>query len=550
MVNYDIEDTLDSSLERVSVRDFVHKELNHFAVYDTQRSVPHVMDGLKPSQRKILYAAFKRNLVKEIKVAQLAGYVSEHSGYHHGEQSLNMAIIGMAQDFVGSNNLHLLMPNGQFGTRLQGGKDAASPRYIFTCLNPLTNLLFHPDDRSPHLLKYLDDDGFPIEPVHYVPVLPVGLLNGAQGIGTGYSTSVPAFNPLDVCDAFVGRLKGVLKAQLKAQGEAMEVDSTLSPFPTLHPWYSGFTGTMVQLTDTTYLVKGKYRIPQPNKVVVFELPVGTWTEDYKSFLDTCLVDYTPPKKKARSGATKTASAKRKRTFPGFLKNYTSHCTESTVTFELDIKPDVFQKWMKTKSDDPNVDMFEKNLRLTSKVSLTNMHFFDETNSIHKYNSATDILETFYTVRLHYYGKRKAHKLGVLQHELNILTYKVKFIEAVIADEIAVAKQSKCELEDTLQTLQYPTFITSESQKTANYNYLLQMPIYTLTTDTLAALRKQADDKQLAHTTLSDTTLEALWHTDLTAFRTEYVKAVKKADAEADKQAKATAKAQKKKKQKT
>ena len=117
-----------------------------------QRSIPSLVDGMKPGQRKILFACFKRKLKAEIKVAQLAGYVAEHSAYHHGEQSLAMTIVNMAQDFVGSNNINVLMPSGQFGTRLQGGADAASPRYIFTYLSPLTRTLF--DESDDAILKY------------------------------------------------------------------------------------------------------------------------------------------------------------------------------------------------------------------------------------------------------------------------------------------------------------------------------------------------------------------------------------------------------------
>lgn len=124
------------------------------------RSIPSLMDGLKPSQRKILYACFKRNLKNEIKVAQLAGYVAEHSAYHHGEMSLCSTIISMAQNFVGSNNLNLLEPIGQFGTRHQNGKDHASARYIFTCLNGLTRYLFNEADD--HIVEYLEEDNFSI----------------------------------------------------------------------------------------------------------------------------------------------------------------------------------------------------------------------------------------------------------------------------------------------------------------------------------------------------------------------------------------------------
>jgi DNA topoisomerase II len=153
---------LDHSADRISYADFVHKELILFSRADLERSIPSVVDGLKPGQRKILYACFKRNLKNDIKVAQLAGYVAEHSAYHHGEQSLAGTILGLAQDFVGSNNINLLVPQGQFGTRLQGGKDAASARYIFTRLAPLTRHLFNEADDA--LLSYLNEEGQTIEP--------------------------------------------------------------------------------------------------------------------------------------------------------------------------------------------------------------------------------------------------------------------------------------------------------------------------------------------------------------------------------------------------
>merc|ERR1712185_27906 len=187
---------VDYAVDAMTYDAFINKELILFSVADNQRSIPSIMDGFKPAQRKVLYACFKRKLRKEIKVAQLSGYVSEHSAYHHGEASLAGTIVNMAQDFVGSNNINLLYPSGQFGTRLMGGKDAASPRYIFTRLEPIARMLFHPDDDA--LLEFLDDDGQSIEPAWYAPVLPLVLVNGADGIGTGWSTSVPNYNPADI----------------------------------------------------------------------------------------------------------------------------------------------------------------------------------------------------------------------------------------------------------------------------------------------------------------------------------------------------------------
>merc|ERR1711871_412095 len=190
--NYNRKDYLNTDNQLVPYEEFVNREMKHFSKYDNDRSIPNLVDGLKLSLRKILYSAFKKNLNKEIKVAQFSGYVSEHSGYHHGEASLNAAIVGLAQNFVGSNNINLFQPNGQFGTRLQGGKDSASERYIFTQLNKITRYIFRQEDDP--ILSYLDDDGLSVEPIYYVPIIPMVLINGSKGIGTGFSTDILSYN--------------------------------------------------------------------------------------------------------------------------------------------------------------------------------------------------------------------------------------------------------------------------------------------------------------------------------------------------------------------
>ncbi|XVE99509.1 hypothetical protein REPUB_Repub03eG0205100 [Reevesia pubescens] len=214
---------LDQNQKLINYSHFINKELILFSMADLQRSIPSMVDGLKPGQRKILFCSFKRNFVKEAKVAQFIGYVSEHSAYHHGEASLNSTIVGMAQDFVGSNNINLLYPGGQFGTRNQGGKDAASARYIFTHPSPITRYLFPKDDDG--LLDYLNEDGQSIEPTWYVPIIPMVLFNGSEGIGTGWSSYVPNYNPKDI----------VTNVRRLLNGEQMEP---------MHPWYRGFKGTI------------------------------------------------------------------------------------------------------------------------------------------------------------------------------------------------------------------------------------------------------------------------------------------------------------------
>ncbi|MEW5319559.1 MAG: hypothetical protein WDW38_010704 [Sanguina aurantia] len=259
---------LDHSATHITYTDFINKELILFSRADLERSIPSMVDGLKPGQRKILYAAFKRNLKKDIKVAQLAAYVSEHSAYHHGETSLATTIVNLAQDFVGSNNINLLQPSGQFGTRLQGGKDAASARYIYTRLAPMTRNLFHESDDA--LLDYLNEEGQSIEPTWYIPLLPMVLVNGAEGIGTGWSTTIPNYNPADI----VTNLKRLMAGEEQVP---------------MHPWYRGFKGFIEEADSKTgarsYRCSGIVTQVSDLKVEITELPVRKWTQDYKEYLE-------------------------------------------------------------------------------------------------------------------------------------------------------------------------------------------------------------------------------------------------------------------------
>ena len=240
LANYNRDLYLDTNLPVILYEKFIAEELVHFSQKDCERSIPNDVDGLKTSQRKILYTCFKRRLTSEVKVAQLGGSVSEMSRYHHGEQSLYGAIINLAQDFCGSNNLNLLLPNGQFGTRLQGGNDAASERYICTQLNPLTRYLF-PEADDP-ILTYLEDDGTPVEPLHYVPIIPLFLVNGSKGIGTGFSTDILSYNPLELIDYLSKVLGAAADPVGAAEGAPDGVPfTTVEPFvPT--PYYEHFTG--------------------------------------------------------------------------------------------------------------------------------------------------------------------------------------------------------------------------------------------------------------------------------------------------------------------
>ena len=270
--NADENSYVDHTQPSLTYKEFINRELVAYSRYDLHRMIPHIMDGLKPSQRKVLFSCFKKRLTKDIKVAQLSGYISEHAAYHHGEMSLQTTIVNMAQDFVGSNNIALLFPSGQFGTRLAGGNDAASARYIFTRLQSYTRKIFHPDDDP--ILDYLDEEGQRIEPKHYIPVIPLVLVNGGEGIGTGWSTYIPNYNPRDI----INQVRKFLAAGEKGIKDVV-------------PWYRGYKGGIQVNSEGkvgSYDTWGVIEKKDSTTVEIMELPIKMWTQKYKEKLQNWL----------------------------------------------------------------------------------------------------------------------------------------------------------------------------------------------------------------------------------------------------------------------
>ena len=391
--NYNASVDLDYT-SSVSLHDVIHKNLIHFSIDDLGRSIPHMMDGLKTSQRKIIFTCFKRNLIKEIKVAQLAGSVSELSGYHHGEKSLEDAIVGMAQNFVGSNNINLLMPNGNFGGRLANGKDAAASRYIFTQLSPETMKIFDRQDLP--LLNYLEDDGMVVEPSFYVPTLPMILINGAQGIGTGFSTFVPSYNPDDIRENILKLMAG----------------KTISE---MAPWYNGFKGTIEKIEEHKYETRGKYQLKGRN-VIVTELPIGISITQYKEKIQNMDIHV----------------------------NNLSDGEKVHLEFKIDLQ------LLKKLEKDPFTT-----LKLKSTLNTSNIHLFNQKGQIQKYNSVGEILKEYYTIRLEYYLKRKQHLLKQWNTEVMYLQAKVDFIRAVNLKKIHMRKQTEEQVKSYLEQEKYP-----------------------------------------------------------------------------------------------
>mmetsp|Transcript_21683 Transcript_21683/g.35833 ORF Transcript_21683/g.35833 Transcript_21683/m.35833 type:complete len:1417 (-) Transcript_21683:66-4316(-) len=503
----------------VNYSDFVNKELILFSQADNQRSIPHMMDGFKPSQRKVLFSCFKRKLKQEIKVAQLAGYISEHSAYHHGEASLTGTIIGMAQNFVGSNNINLLEPAGQFGTRRMGGKDAASPRYVFTRLEKIARLIFHPDDDQ--LLSYLNDDGLSIEPEFYMPVIPMVLVNGSDGIGTGWSSTVPNYDPR-VIVANIRRLIG---------GGVQEK---------MHPHYDGYVGDIIPESGKrlgSYKVVGKIERKDDTSLFISELPLKKWTQDYKIFLESMM----------NGDAAKKIEAE--------VKDFKENHTDATVAFTVVATKETIDKFEK----DPKGLMGK--FKLTGSLSTSNMNLFDTKGRITKYATPEDILADFYDWRLDFYNRRKELLLQKLRREQKILSNKARFIEEVCAGDLVVSNRKRKDILTDLQDRGYDLMEKEDEEKKSDdeeeaeeeemsdaelakgYEYLLGMKIWSLTYEKAEALRKLLDEKEAEVEELENTAPSQLWLNDLDAID----EAMDERDAAMDAAAQVEIKAQKKSK---
>ncbi|RYC58747.1 hypothetical protein CHU98_g7467 [Xylaria longipes] len=501
------------AVQKVSYHDFVNKELILFSMADNMRSIPSIIDGLKPGQRKVIYACFKRNLIKDKKVIELAGYVSEQTAYHHGEVSLQQTIIGLAQNFVGSNNVNFLEPSGNFGSRLAGGSDAASARYIHTRLSPFARRTFSQMDEP--ILEHLDDDGKRIEPKAYAPIIPTVLVNGADGIGTGWSTSIPNYHPIEI-------IKNIKRRMGRLDGDDEK------PFATMNPWFRGWKGTSQPADANRYQFNGiAYRDEKnPNEVVITELPIRMWTDDFKAKLEDII--------RAEKG-------------PSFIKDYKEFNDHNNVHFEIQMD----EKHMTQALAEGLLEKF----KLVKQVATSNLVAFDTTGRIRKYEKVEDILEEFYVYRLNMYTKRKAHWLSVFHSDYRKLKNQARFIQEIIDQKLVVSRKKKTVIIGELRDRKYEAFVKNTEAKTKSeedeeedaenaeetsadddsrgYDYLLsvwlllhydvllltryQMPIWSFTQERLDRLKGQIERKKAEHDELEALSEKDLWCKDLEDF---------------------------------
>ncbi|XP_075587816.1 DNA topoisomerase 2-alpha-like isoform X2 [Dermatophagoides farinae] len=486
--------------QKVIIKDFINNDLFLFSYMKNKRTIQSLIDGFRTVQRKVIYTCFKRNDKREVKVAQLAGSVGELSAYHHAEISLETTIFNLAHNFVGSNNINLLQPLGQFGTRLQGGKDAASSRYIYTLLSPLARKLFPPMDDP--LLTYKYDDNLKIEPEYYVPILPMVLINGAEGIGTGWNSKVPNYDPR----AIVENIKRMLRNE-----EPLD----------MNPWYKGFTGTVEKVTPMEYVIKGEVAELSEQFIEINELPIGTWTQVYKETVLDPMLHGTEKK-------------------PAIINNYREYHTDKTVKFLVEMN--------ESSLEDVKRVGIRKQFKLLTKMTNSKMFLFDQNGNIRHFDSVLDILREFFSVRFDYYVRRKKYYQAMFKAELLKLENQIRFIlndKKIIMEDFEDEEFVKILIErkydsdpvkawrkefnidqnepDTTSNNENKDVENddkmpeTEEEKKYDFHYIFDMSIQTMSRRNVHKLMKKRDAKKSELEDLKLSTPQMLWERDLDAF---------------------------------
>ena len=457
---------------------FIDEDLITYSIDHCKRSIPNLIDGLKESQRKILYSAFLKNLKKNFKVGQFAGYVAEKTNYHHGEDNLHNTITKMAQEFVGSNNIPLFYRDGQFGSREQNGKDASAARYIFTRLETITRCIYMEEDDE--LLEQVNDDGDLVEPVFYVPIIPMILVNGCESIATGWSSSIPCYNPLDVITC--------VRAWISGSGVSTQDGIQISSIPDIVPWYRGFTGT-IEENGKNYICKGvcERKDDDVNHVVVTELPVGMTINSFLIKLQEMHKDKVIKGLKNNSGANK----------PYFMIDEFNDGLRCTVD----------------------------NLKLSSNLNTTNMVLFNAENKVKVYNNVDVIIEEFCVVRLKYYHLRKVNLIKNLEYKLKIAKNKKRFISEEMSNIISIKGKKDADIDVMLKQAKYfsdtKTIDLGEDEEKGGFSYLLRMPIRTFSAEQIEKLEENIHKLQHEIDAVKLVDEKTMWLNDLNNLEKEY-----------------------------
>ena len=434
----------------MQLSNFFNSDFVDYASYDNLRKIGSCIDGLKNASRKVIFTVLEKNIKEPIKVSQLANKVAEYAEYLHG--SLDGVVVNLGQDFAGTNNVPLLQKKGNFGTRF--AQEASAPRYIFTYGSKNLFTLFKKEDLK--ILKEQMFEGERIEPVFYVPTLPLILVNGSEGVSSGFAQKILPRNPKSIIKYLTNKIQG------KRNNKDL-----------LKPFFNDFKGTVEQgETSFQWLIKGKIERTNKNQITISEIPVGYDLKTYIKVLKTLednkvILDW-------------------------------DDLSDKEFKFIVKMNPKDLDKL----SEDEILDK----LKLVKKVT-ENLTCLNANNQIQEFQSAEEILDYYFKVKMEYLGKRKNYLVQELKTDLDILNAKITFIKAILDKSLVIEKQPKDKIVKNLEKI-----ITVKVQD--SYDYLLNMPLYSLTLEKIKALTETLKNSKLKLKETQEKTLENFWLEDL------------------------------------
>lgn len=439
---------------KLTITEFFKTDYVDYSSYSNLRMIASVVDGQKNGARKVLHTIIEQNIKTPQKVSQISSRCAEFTEYLHG--SLDGVIVSLAQNYPGANNTPLLVREGNFGTRFDN--EASAARYIFTHGSDEFFQLFNKDDVP--VLKHQTFEGTKIEPVFFVPTLPVLLLNGSTGVSSGFAQQILPRNPKDV--------QKYLEASL-SKGRK----------PKLIPWFNGFNGTVTQgVNSKQWEIRGIIKRLSVNRLEITEIPVGIGLIDYIKILDKLEDDK-------------------------IIQSYKDLSEDNTFKFEIKMA----SKDLAKLDDEQLLNTFKLIKRVTE-----NFTCISEDNKIIVFEAAEEVIEHYIKVKMKYLGLRKEHKLGELKDDISIEESRFAFITAIIQDELIINKRKKSDIENDLEN------IRGVIKQNNSYDYLLNMSIHSLTSERLQRLSKIIKDKTNEYEVLLKTDISDIWIDEISSLK--------------------------------
>lgn len=436
----------------MTIKELLDTRLVDYASYDNLRKIASCVDGLKNASRKVMYTVHEKKIKEKTKVLQLANKCAEFSDYLHG--SLDGVVVTLGQDFTGTNNIPLLQKFGNFGTR--SVNEASAPRYIFAKGSDAFFDLFKYEDDE--VLEKQEFEGYPIEPKFYVPTLPMLLVNGSEGVSSGFAQKILPRNPELLRKYITNKLEG---KTIKKEW--------------LDPWFKGFNGVIEKDPETSgkWYIKGVIEPVASNCYLIKEIP---YQYDLKGYID--VLDALVDSKK-------------------ILRYKDESDGENVLQFRV---------WLPRGL---NTDLYE-HLKLVKPIT-ENYTCIDENNKIKVFDNVFDIIDHYIEVKKVYTTRRKEYYINKYTDELKTLLSKKIFISLYINNNIKINNIKKDEIIKQLRSIKDIVNID-------NYNYLLSMPIYSLTSEKIKSLEDDIKNLENRLNSLKLTSVENIWLDDISKLK--------------------------------